>query len=90
MPGPLMKVRDAIKKYGKGIKVGIKKIGKYWYIRTETGRWRRVTLDTLVWHRGRGKWSVYTGSVDKKVRAKVLPKKRYNRYRHTGDVFWKI
>jgi len=81
-----MTVREAIQKYGKGTKVGIVKRKNGYYIRTQSEKWKKVTLDTLVWHRGAGKWSVYTGEVDRRIRAGgIVSKKRHKKYKHTGD-----
>jgi len=86
MPGPIMTVREAIQKYGRGYSVGIIKRKNAYYIRTQSGRWKRVTLKTKVWHRGGGVWSVYTGEVDRKIQAgKIVSEKRHKRYKHTGD-----
>jgi len=86
MPGPVMTVREAIEKYGTGYKVGIIKRKNKYYIRTEAGHWKTVTLKTKVWHRGKGRWSVYTGKVDRnRLAGTIVSEKRHKRYKHTGD-----
>jgi hypothetical protein len=84
MPGKVVKVSTA-KNMRKG---GIRQIRRgnqvYYEIRTESGKWKQVPRNAKVWHRGNGKWSHYTGKVDKKLpkAGGVEGKKRYG---HTGD-----
>lgn len=80
-----MPAETALKKGFPGIKRAIGGVK----IRLSSGRWIKVPKSALVWHRGRGFWSVYTGvKYDKKFPAETkIKRKQRPKYSHVGDAY---
>jgi len=69
---------------------GIRKVRKgnrvYYRITLVSGRKVLVTPNQLIWHRGNGKYSIYTGEHDRLVKAKTrISRKAWRVHRHEGD-----
>ena len=66
---------------------GIKKVGSKIYFRTISGNWLEMKKNDLIWHRGKGRWSRVTPSIDVKRPAKHIPnEKRWKVHRHMFDL----
>jgi hypothetical protein len=85
MPGPIMTASDAKKTYkGKGIKSEGGKIS----IKNSSGNRVKVQGNTKVYHRGKGKFGLYTETRDKKRSSRGATsrdKVGSGRYRQTSD-----
>lgn len=73
MVSKLMTVREAVE-YAKRNKIGgVIAYGGGWFrIRIGKNRWRQVSGDTLVYHRGKGIWSIYSKKRDAKRKSKQI------------------
>ena len=85
IPSTIMPAETALKKGFPGIKRAIGGVK----IRLSSGRWIKVPKSALVWHRGRGFWSVFSGSKHDRYYAAKTKIKRTKRpkYSHIGDAY---
>jgi len=92
MVSKLMTVAEAaVYAKRRGIK-GVISYGGGWYkIQVGKGRWRQVSGNTLVYHRGKGIWSIYSEERDKKKKSKqVKDPGVWKRQRHKFDLFGQV
>lgn len=85
MPGPIMTASQAKKTY-KGM--GIKSKGGKVQLKNSSGKTVNVQGNTKVYHRGNGKFGLYTETRDKKRRSAGYTTKNKvgsGRYRQTND-----
>ena len=85
MPGPVMPAKWYYDNGYKGIEKARKK--GWYYIRLQTGRKVLVNGGQTIWHRGRGRYSIYTGRMDRKIRAthRMKNRKKWSRYSQAYD-----
>jgi hypothetical protein len=87
MPGKIMTAKQAAKIYGG--KYSIRSVGKVVMLKNSDGRTVQVKPSHKVYHRGNGKFGLYTTEADQKRRSSGAGKGKNpvgaGAYRHTND-----
>ena len=86
MPAPIMTAAQAVTKYGS--KYSIRKVGSMVMLKNSDGRTVQVKPSHKVYHRGSGKFGLYTTEADMRRRSSGSKGKQVvgtGKYRHTSD-----
>ena len=87
MPGAIMSANEAVKEYGHRFR-GMRRVGGKVKLKNSSGKTVTVPKSKPVYHRGRGKFGIYSPARDAKRKGKgYTPKNKTGRgkYRQTDD-----